>query len=47
MFLEMSTLYWILFGSLAFLIMSLFWGDHHVDMGGDAGGGGADAGGDE
>lgn len=44
MHLETATLVWILFGAVVFIILSAFTGDHHVDVGGDVGHGGMDAG---
>lgn len=35
MYLETTTLGWLLAGSLVFLIVSVFIGDHHVEAGGD------------
>lgn len=44
--LETATLGWILFGSLVFIGVSAFLGDHHVEIGGDIGHGGVGFGGD-
>jgi membrane protein implicated in regulation of membrane protease activity len=41
-----SILGWILFASVAMLAISVVMGDHHFEIGGDAGHGGADMGGD-
>ncbi len=46
MYLDTTTLGWLLFGSLVFLVISALMGDHHVEAGGDAGHGGMDSGGD-
>lgn len=43
---ETSTLVWILFGSLVFIVASAFMGDHQVDTSGDIGHSGFDSGGD-
>lgn len=40
MHLETSTLGWLLFASLVFLVVSALMGDHHADGGGDVGHGG-------